>query len=53
MTVLDTLTVNLRDLEKTALGGELDTITARTCTSELNIPDYRDIGYQTTSIDTR
>ena len=45
MTVLDTLTVNLRDLETTALGGELETITARTCTAELNIPDYRDIGY--------
>ncbi len=51
MTVLDTLTVNLRDLETTALGGELDTITARTCTAELNIPDYRDIGYQTESAD--
>eukprot|EP01043_Picozoa_sp_COSAG02_P063320 COSAG02_NODE_8942_length_2390_cov_7.193250_2_plen_93_part_00 len=49
MTVLDTLTVNLRDLETTALGGELDTITARTCTAELNIPDYRDIGYPTTA----
>lgn len=46
MTVLDSLTVNLRDLETTALGGELETISARTCTAELNIPDYRDIGYQ-------
>ena len=45
MTVLETLTVNLRDLETSALGGELETITARTCTAELNIPDYRDIGY--------
>ena len=47
MTVLDSLTVNLRDMETTALGGELETISARTCTAELNVPDYRDIGYDT------
>ena len=47
MTVLDSLTVNLRDMETTALGGELETISARTCTAELNVPDYRDIGYGT------
>jgi len=42
MTVLETLTVNLRELELTSLGGEIETISARTCTAELNIPDYRD-----------
>lgn len=42
MTVLETLTVNLRDLELTSLGGEIETISARTCTAELNIPDYSD-----------
>ena len=43
MTVLDTLTVNLRDVERTEKGGDLETISARTCTAELNIPDYTDI----------
>jgi len=43
MTVLDTLTVNLRDVERTEKGGDLETISARTCTAELNIPDYADI----------
>eukprot|EP01052_Picozoa_sp_SAG31_P036799 SAG31_NODE_4645_length_3075_cov_147.262433_3_plen_105_part_00 len=35
------LTVNLSECERNAEGGAISGISARTCTNELTIPDYR------------